>query len=33
MMQILSPDTNWKDYELIDCGDFIYFEISSKFIF
>jgi 23S rRNA (cytosine1962-C5)-methyltransferase len=31
-MQILSPDKNWKDYELIDCGDFEKLERFGKFV-
>ena len=31
-MQILSPDTNWKDYELIDCGDFEKLERFGCFV-
>ena len=32
MMQILSPDKNWKDYELIDCGDFEKLERFGRFV-
>ncbi|MDR1348431.1 MAG: class I SAM-dependent methyltransferase [Prevotellaceae bacterium] len=31
-MQILSPDKRWKDYELVDCGDFEKLERFGKFI-
>jgi 23S rRNA (cytosine1962-C5)-methyltransferase len=31
-MQILSPDKRWKDYELIDCGDFEKLERFGKFV-
>jgi 23S rRNA (cytosine1962-C5)-methyltransferase len=31
-MQILSPDKNWKDYELIDCGGFEKLERFGKFV-
>jgi 23S rRNA (cytosine1962-C5)-methyltransferase len=31
-MQILSPDKNWKDYELIDCGDFEKLERFGRFV-
>ena len=32
MMQILSPNKNWKDYELIDCGDFEKLERFGRFV-
>jgi 23S rRNA (cytosine1962-C5)-methyltransferase len=32
MMQILSPSKNWKDYELIDCGDFEKLERFGSFV-
>ncbi|MDR3226538.1 MAG: oxidoreductase, partial [Prevotellaceae bacterium] len=31
-MQILSPDKRWKDYELIDCGDFEKLERFGRFV-
>jgi 23S rRNA (cytosine1962-C5)-methyltransferase len=31
-MQILTPDKNWKDYELIDCGDFEKLERFGRFV-
>ena len=31
-MQILSPSKNWKDYELIDCGDFEKLERFGRFV-
>ncbi|MDR1199190.1 MAG: class I SAM-dependent methyltransferase [Prevotellaceae bacterium] len=31
-MQILSPDKKWKDYELVDCGNFEKLERFGKFV-
>ena len=31
-MQILSPEKDWKDYELIDCGDFEKLERFGRFV-